>query len=282
VSIHRDMSFAAYLGSDAYGASDIRAAKFDSPASMKWHREHRDEEEVTDATRIGKAAHCAILTPRLFDESFVVKPEGMKFQSDANKALRDKWLAEGRTILTAKEWAQVDAVVRAFHSKAAASIALVQADAIEASVFWTDTETGVFRKCRPDFWGGGYVYDLKVSIDAEKGLDTLSYKAHANGWANQLAGGVAGLNANGVAVKGGRLVVIAPSPPQQFRVWLLELRENDLLFLEMDNQNTCRVIAECERTGQWPGTPDDWQVIELPASAAFNEADLEGAEEIPI
>ena len=87
-----------------------------------------------------------------------------------------------------------------------------------------------------------------------------------------------GLAANGHEVSRGRLVVIAPSAPHY--VHLLEVSENDLDFLELDNRNTRLGMAECHRTGHWPGTPDTWQVIELPASAAFTESDLEGATEI--
>lgn len=276
-------TFADYLGADAYGASDIKAFKSGSPAVVKWRRENRDAERDTDATIIGKAAHCRILTPDLFDASFVVKPEGMEFRSKEAKAQRDEWLASGKTILTADDYQQVEQIAAAFNEKPLARRSIAKASAIETSVYWTCAESGLPRKCRPDWWvDGEATYDLKISVDAEKDLATLAYKAHVNGWANQAAGCKAGLEANGVNVKVGRIVVIAPRPPQRFRVWLLEIRENDMLFLEMDNANTCRQMAVCHRSGVWPSTPDEWTTIELPASAAFTEADLEGAEEIPL
>lgn len=280
MSIIRDLSFADYLADPAYGSSDIRAFKFGPPAIVPWRRENR--EEGTAATRIGTAAHCAILTPDLFERGFVVKPEGMEFRSKENKELRDQWLAEGRIILSQDEWKQVRAIHGAFAGKLPAFDALHAAAGREVSVFWTCESSGLPCKGRPDWHTTDVVYDLKVSIDAEKGLEPLSHRAHSNGWVNQLAHNRAGLNANGCNIKLGRLVVIAPNPPQQFRVWLLEVRENDLDFLEMDNENTRREMAVCHRAGRWPGTPDQWQQIELPASAAFTESDLEGAEEIPI
>ena len=276
-------NFDAYLSAPAYGSSDIRAFKKGSPALVKWRRENRSAQDDTAATIIGKAAHCRILTPDLFDASYVVKPEGMEFRSKEAKAQRDEWLAAGKSILTADDKRQVEAIAAAFNGKALVRRAIARATAIETSVYWTCAESGLPRKCRPDwFVAGEATYDLKVSVEAEKDLATLAYKAHANGWANQAAGCKAGLAANGIEVPVGRIVVVAPNPPQDVRVWLLEIRENDMLFLEMDNANTCQQMAVCHRTGQWPGTPDDWQVIELPASAAFTEADLEGAEEIPV
>jgi hypothetical protein len=270
------MSFDDYLTNPAYGSSELRLFRAGIPAVVQWRRKNRPPD--TDATRIGRAAHCAILTPELFAATFIVKPEGMEFRSNADKALRDKWIAEGKTILTQQEWAQVEAVVRAFHGKPAAHDALERAEAIEASVFWTDP-SGIARKGRPDWWDDHAVSDLKVSIEAEKGFSTLVYKAHRNGWFNQLASNWEGLAANGLRTACGRLVVIAPNPPQDLRVWLLEVCEADLEFLAMENQDTARAIGECERTGVWSGTPDDWQRIELPAGAGFEELDMSGVEE---
>lgn len=280
--IIRDLSFADYLSHPAWSQSDLSNFKFGSPAYAKWVKGHRDQEEPTDATILGKAAHCCILTPERFDESYVVKPEGMEFRSKEAKAQRDEWIADGKTILTQAVKAQVNQVVLAFKGKKLAANALARASAIEASVIWTCRDTGLECRSRPDFWiDGDAVYDLKVSIDAEKDFDTLQHRIHRNGWANQLAGNRAALQSVGVKIPTGRLIVVAPNPPQDVRVWCVQYRENDLDFLEMDNQNTRRQVVECQRTGRWPGTPDEWQNLELPASAAFTEADLENAEEIP-
>lgn len=278
--IIHDLPFDAYLAHDAYGSSDLRAFKSGPPAIVPWRRKNRGDS--TDATRIGSAAHCSILTPELFDRAHAVKPEGMEFRSKENRELRDKWVAEGRAILAHDEWQQVREINAAFAGKLAAFDALHAAVGREASVFWNCPDSGLPCKGRPDWFTTDCVYDLKVSIAAEKSLDALQFQAHKNGWLNQLAHNRAGLNANGHRIKLGRLVVIAPNPPQRYRVWLLEVRENDLDFLDMDNENTRRQMAVCHRAGQWPGTPDQWQQIELPASAAFTEADLEGVEELPI
>lgn len=272
------MSFADYLANEAYGSSDLKAFRVGPPAMVPWRRANR--EDGTPATRVGSAAHCRILTPELFSQVYAIKPEGMSFASKEGKAWRDE--QGGREILTWDESVQVREVHKAFCGKLAVFDALHDAVAREASVFWTCEQTGVPCKGRPDWFTKDAVYDLKVSIDAEKSLESLTFKAHANGWLNQLAHNRAGLNAVGHNVRLGRLVVISPNPPQQYRVWLLEVREADLDFLEMDNENTRKGIAACISAGHWPGTPDTWQQIELPASAAFTENDLESALEAPV
>jgi hypothetical protein len=278
--IEREMSFTDYLAHEAFGSSDIRAAKLGPLAIVPWQRANRNHD--TEATQIGRGAHCAILTPDLFARDFAVKPEGMEFRSKENKELRDRWLAEGKTILSQEQWQQIRDVHAALCGKLPVFDALHAAVAREASVFWTDPDSGLQCKARPDWFTEDAVYDLKVSIAAERDLDGLVWKVHSMGWLNQLASNRAALNANGCKIKKGRLVVIAPNPPQELRVHMLEVRESDLDFLELDNVNVRRQMAVCVKTGVWPGTPDTWQQIELPASAAFTEADLEGAEEIPI
>ena len=276
--LYPDFNFDDYLSHSSWGSSSIKDFRNCTAAYAKWRRENRSDS--TPATRLGSAAHCAILTPDLFQEQFVVKPEGMEFRSKENKAIRDGWIADGKEILTSDEWNTVENIVKAFHSKAAASRSLAAAVHKEASVFWDCTESGLGRKCRPDWFTADTIFDLKISIEATKPVDRLTHCVHANGWLNQLAGGRAGLNANGFNIKQGALVVIASQPPHEARVWLLRLKEADCDFLELENENTCRSIAQCERTGVWPGTPDDWIDIELPMSATWTELDAEGVEEV--
>lgn len=275
--VHYDIPFPDYLAHPGYGSSDLKGYRNGLAAMVKWNRENRDD-TVTDATRIGKAAHCAILTPDLFDREMAVKPEGMTFQSKANKAKRDEWLSEGRTILSHAEWQQIDQIVRAFHAKDAAREAFEKAEGKEATAFWECAVSGLLCKGRPDWFTEDCVYDLKISIEATKSLEQMLWMIQRNGWFNQLAHNRAGLNANGYEIRKGRLVVIAPSPPQSLRVWLLTLKESDCDFLEMENENTRRGLAMCERTGIWPDTPNDFVEVELPGNAAWTEEDHEEQE----
>lgn len=271
-----DLAFADYLADDAFGSSDLTTFRAGPPAMVPWRRQNRDD--GTSATIVGSAAHCAILTPDMFAQCYVAKPEGMTFASKDGKAARDMWLSQGLTILTSDEMATVRGVMRAFDAKAAARDALAGALGCEVSVFWKDRDTGLPCKGRPDFYDAGTVYDLKVSVAANKDNDGLLFAALRNGWLHQLAHNRAGLNRAGVySVKRGRLIVIPPKPPHYVR--LLEVRENDLDFLELANEATRREMARCWRKGEWPGTPDEWTPIELPASAAFSDNELDGAEE---
>jgi exodeoxyribonuclease VIII len=270
IGIH-DIPFRDYLDHPGYGSSDLRAFRQGPPAMVPWRRGHRTE---TASTRLGSAAHSWILTPDLFDAHYWVKPEGLEFRSKENKELRDSMLAKGMTILDRDELLTIEAVCIAVKRKLGREL---HRERVEQSVFWRCSESGILCKSRPDWFDRDAIYDLKVSIVADKPAHLIPFAAHANGWLHQLANGRAGLAANGHRVKTGRIVLVSPNAPHN--VHLLEVRENDLDFLEMDNQDCRKGIAACEHSGHWPGTPDTWQPIELPASAAFTESDLNGAEE---
>lgn len=276
--IRPTMPFPDYLSHDSWGSSSIRAFRNGTPAGAKWGRENRFSS--TPAMILGTASHCAIMTPELWHQQIVVKPEGMTFQSKANKEWKAAQEAQGLEILTQANYTLLQDITAAFDSKPAARDALDNATLRESSVFWDCAESGLGRKCRPDwFVKDGFIYDLKISIDATKPMEKLMSSAYWNGWAHQLAGGREGLNQNGQNIQGGRLVVISSQPPHAARVWLLEVSGADCDMLELENQNTCVEIMECERTGNWPGTPDEWLKVQLPSSASWTELEVDGLEE---
>lgn len=264
-----DLPFADYLNSPAFGSSDLRAFRIGPPAMVQWKRANRHDD--TASTVLGRAAHCAVLTPALFASEFVFRPTDGRgdFRTKEGKAWRDEQTA---TILTEEDRQTIAGVVQAIRGKR------IEVARAEQSVFWTCEDTGLACKGRPDWFDTEAVYDLKVSVAADKPFRSLMFHAYNAGWTHQLAHNRAGLHAAGVrTVKVGRLVVVSPTAPHFAH--LLEVSENDLDFLELDNLNTRKGMAACVRANHWPGTPDKWQPIELPASAAFTESDLEGAEE---
>lgn len=268
----------AYLDHPGYGSSDLRAFRFGPPAMVPWRRQHRED---TSATIVGSAAACRLLEPTSFNDRFVIKPEGMEFRSKEAKDQRDAWLAAGLTILSQIENAQVNQIVEAFEMKDAARDSLHDALHVEASIFWTCKHSGLLRKARPDWFDEHAVYDLKISVHAQKDLRSLFYAAQAQGWLEQAAGNRAAIRAAGYPdVKVGRLVVIAPKPPQGLRTWLLEVSEQDLDIFELQNEQAAKGVKACEDAKHWPGTPETWVPLEvLGVINELSDDEMEGAEE---
>lgn len=242
----------------AYGSSDLAAMREGPPSRVQYRRSA--EREATDAMRVGTACHMAVLEPARFAETYAFKPEDMSFATKDGKAWRDAHA--DREILTHLQAETVRGVAQAFAEKREARDSLIGA-LIEASLLWDD-ESGISLKGRPDWIGKDwFIYDLKVSRFAS--ARSLPFRAWAEGWMHQAAHYRTGARAAGVIVKGCRLVVVHPQPPHP--VYLIELKENDLDLLALENAETVRRLAECDRTGKWPGTSDLWETIDLPASA---------------
>lgn len=268
-----DLGFDEYRADPAWGSSDLKAMRLGPPARVLHDREHPHRD--TDATILGTAVHCLILTPSLYAERYVAKPAGMEFRSAENKAWRDGHLAAGRVILAADEVERIAAIREAIHAKPSARDALAGAKACEASIFWNDPATGQPCKGRPDFYDDEYVYDLKVTRDAGP---RLAFKAYLNGWFHQLAHYRAGLNENGVAVRTGRILAVHPDAPHY--VYCVEARVADLDVMALENERTLVAMKECREADDWPDTPNEWTRIEIPQYALQEAVALADAEEV--
>ena len=286
-----DLTFDAYHALPAWGSSALRAMRMGPPARVLWEREHPRKD--SDATIRGTRAHSLILTPHLFESRYVELPADAPERPTpamlaaknpgASSVARQEWWrafearAAGREALTAGEMAEVRAIRDAFYMKAAAREAMV-GSAVERSILWTCPTTGARLKGRPDFYDESHVYDLKITRDVGS---RLAFAAYRNGWAHQLAHYRTGLKALGVEIETGRIVAVDPEPPHY--VWCVEFRASDLDVLAMENERTVARMAECEANGEWPGTPDCFEKIEIPQYAIDAEAhalDLSGATEV--
>lgn len=274
--IYRDVPMATYRGWPGFGSTDLRRMRIGPPAMVPWGRANPERE--TDATKLGTAAHCAILEPGAFAARFAHKPDGLSFSTKEGK----EWKAavpDGVSILTHAEWQKVDAIVNAFHSKDIAHEAY-EAAAVnrEVSVAWNDPDTALPLKARPDFYiEGGHVYELKVTRHAS--AQSIAFRAYAEGWMHQLAHNIAGLVENGVKVDGGRIIAINPEPPQRFRVYCVEVKRDALSLMHLENERTYKALAECVEFDEWPGSWDVWEKIEAPAIALQEAAAVVWGEE---
>jgi hypothetical protein len=249
-------TFAQYLGAPMWSASDMRAYREGPPARVLWRRSSRSGE--TPATRLGTAAHCAILEPIRCGATYVCKPEGMTFASREGKAWRDEHA--GRAILSADEFDAVRGIVSAVESKSAA-VSVITSAMREASLVWQDRTTGAWCKARPDAYDTATrtLVDLKITRHAGPGLAREAFRA---GWIHQLAHYRSGLTTLGLTVD--RCGIVAVSPEAPHWVYLAQIRENDLDMCLLQNVRTLEAMLECSTLDVWPDTPDEWQPLAVP------------------
>lgn len=279
-----DLPFASYLAAEGFGSGDIRMFRESSPATVRWCRENRDAQGETQATAIGKAVHCRILTPDLFSQDFHCKGVNDAFRSKKDKAARDALLAAGKTILPFEDAETTRLAADGVLEVPEAKRALDNSIGREVSIFWTDKESGLLCKCRPDFWWApdaeADVVDIKVTVDCGKPLDVILRNCFWNGWLNQLAHNREGLRAAGQPVQRGGLLLVPSSAPYASRVRLLRWSEESLDELEEMNRHTRKEIAACVEKGEWPvAAAAGWELQELPPNFNWQEAEITGGED---
>jgi hypothetical protein len=272
--IHPDLDFGAYRGLDAWGSSALKAMRKGPPARVLWEREN---ETNTDATRFGTAVHCALLTPALFAAQYAVKPDGMSFATKEGKAWRDDPARAGLSLLSWDDGQRLEAIVAAVNAKPLVAAALRKSLHREVSLLATCPDTGERIKGRPDFMDAGFIYDLKISVHAQR-PESLSYHAHREGWMHQGAHNRRAAELLGAGLLGVRLVVVSPTAPHY--PFCLEVSEDSLDLMALENAMTLKRLGECRRADAWPTAPDEWTRI---SAAIFTESDvgaLDGAEEV--
>lgn len=267
VGIHPTLSFDEYHAIDAWGSSSLRAMRRGPPARVLWERENDCE---TDATRLGQAVHCRLLTPALFESIYAHKPDGMNFSTKDGKA----WRAEHAhfSILSHEEWTTVEAIVEALQAKRTVAESLADAELVEGTLVWRCPGSGELCKGRMDWMErrARRIVDLKVTRVA--GTHGVGPKAYYQGWMHQQSHYRTGAVLNGIDIRHGCLVMVEPTPPHF--VYTFEVKVDALDLLELENVETLRQLRECRLADDFPGTEERWSLIEPPPASLVGLGDV--------
>ena len=210
---------------------------------------------TTPAFFAGTLAHCAILEPGALLDRYILKPEGLDMRTKDGKAWKAA-LPAGVDMIDADQYAaalsQRDAV------RAVPELSELLATGVaEVSAFWTDDETGLSCKCRPDWVhtlsdGRVILVDVKTTIDASPQQFTRSVWRY--GYHRQAAWYSAGYaRAAGVEVAG--FVFAAVTSAYPFIAAAHTLDDDYLRIGQDESRRLLDEYADCKLTGQWPAYP---------------------------
>jgi hypothetical protein len=245
-----------YLALPDIGTSDIIAA-LRTPA----HYHARVVREATEATVLGTAAHAAILQPELYRSTYVVAPV-MDRRTKDWKEWKAENVIDGHEIITQPDAWLVQGMAAAVMANPVARD-LISRSQVECTLQWTDPETGLRCKARPDLrpMHDHALGDLKTAADA-------SYRAfqraiYSFGYHIQAAHALEGLaTINGESCNTWVWIVVEKEPP--FAVALYQADDITLDTARRERRRALGLIAACEKAGEFPGYPQDIQPIGLP------------------
>ena len=253
---------------------------------------HRDPNRPPAPQRAGQLegnlAHCAVLEPEEFEKRYAIVPEGAprrptEAQWNAKKPSEDSiaamaWWREfnektsGKTIVTHDQYET--AVRQAVSVRALPDIGEALANGKpEVSAFWTDEETGVECRCRPDFVNS--VRDNAVLL-----LDVKTFSsASPNEFRRQVARKRYDVQAafysdgyekaSGMEVLGFIFLAVETEYPFAANAFMLD--EESLDAGRTKYRKNLRTYAECMRTNTWPGYSTGIDIIRLPSWALITE-----------
>lgn len=222
--------------------------------------EDRKPCKQTDAMRLGTVLHTAVLEPQLWDSTIAVPPHAFDRRTKAGEARAHAFAAEnaGRLVLTPDDADAVRRMADAVWKHRAAAFLLEIPGRREPTYTWIDPETGLACKTRPDWHSDSdfAVVDLKSTKDASrvefaKSIANLDYHVQA-AWNRRALGKEKFLT---IAVENSRPWAVAVYPASAAMLAAGERRIDRAM----------EQLAECSRSGVWPGYGDlIAEEIELP------------------
>lgn len=219
--------------------------------------------DSTKAMEFGAGFHTLVGEPTLFNFRYTQAPEGIDRRTKEGKALWAEFTAanEGKTILSSDEWHQMNGMLQSILNHKIA-LRLLTGGVAEQSYFWTDAESGVGCKCRPDYYrSNDAIVDLKTAEDASESafVRTLSqYGRHIQ----------TALYLDGVSAVTGREhkvfvhLVIEKKPPYAIAIYSL-----DDVSIEQGRREYKKLLGQyayLEKIGEWPAYPEEVKAVSLP------------------
>ena len=212
--------------------------------------------EPTAAMQLGTLVHTAVLEPDELLQRYAVAPDR---RTKAGKEQAERIAAEGLEPVSEADMALALGMAASVRNHPAASALLAHGKA-EQSFWWDDLQTGLRCKCRPDWYQGSTIVDLKTCTDASpaafaSSVAKFNYHIQAAHYMTGLHGA-------------GRFVFIAVEKTAPYAVAVYELDHAAMALGRTMRENAMDVLATCKAADLWPGYGDtSVQTLSLPSWA---------------
>ena len=258
--------YVSMTNEEYHSSEDISKSDLDAARKSGLHfllKKTGPKQKPTPAMRIGSAFHALTLEPDLFETEYIYKPEFLNARSKEGKEWKANQEEAGKTVLTIDDRKQLEGMTEAIGYCTPAKKLLDASGKAEQSFLWTDKETGLGCKCRPDYLlvDGGTIVDVKTTIDASyrgflKSISNFRYHVQAGWYLHGLE------QATGIRPE--RFIFIAVEKTAPFGVGVYEADT----YMVVNGYDTAREdlakIAKWKEEDRYPGYCDDIKQISLP------------------
>lgn len=255
------------------GLSASQIADWLDSCPAYWRQDARTASEPTEAMRFGTLVHTMALEPDEVSARYAVEPchiDGVPI--NRRKPAHREWLALWRSELDdAQELVDGATWTRAYELAQAvrrdprwAPLRAADDAVVERSYYWTDEDTGLECRCRPDLYAAGIVLDLKTTRDSAapafaRQADNLHYALKAAWYLHGIE------KATGTRPDGFVWVAVSDRlVPEWYSL--------DPERLELGTrawQKALAEIAACYEADEWPSFSDQAGIVNLPRTAAW-------------
>lgn len=262
-----DLAMSDYHGQPAdalcMGSSDAVTLTNSTPAHLQasWHEEGDDSK----ASDLGTIIHTLILEPhRAAKQLAVIVADD--WRTKVAREQRDDARARGCTPILEKDLDGAHAAVQCVMDHPIAATLLAKGDA-EKSWFAKDEATGLYRKCRPDFFTESRII-VDVKSVASCAPEFLQRRVYDGGWFQQAPWYCDVVErVSGAPAKGYCWICVEQKPPHA--VVVRRPPDTVLMHGHRLNQEAFALFARCVATGEWPAYGEEIEDLSLPSFAMF-------------
>lgn len=262
-------------------ASDKGQRKKGQTPRHYWERSSlnpaRKPQEDTDALRLGRAFHDALLLPDVWDSDYHMLPEGFTRKATVKMAAEiaeaDAAIAKGFTIVSEDEADLVVAMATAMLNDALIAPYLHQGEA-EVTLAWQDKETGIWLRARPDWMLPDFSVAMNMKTDVDASYSGFSSSIAKYGYAQSAALELDGYEAVFGVMPRTFLHPVVEKPAKgawsegdYLATALWELPQEDIERGRWLNRMAIRKLADCLAANDWPGYTPEPELCGLPGYA---------------
>lgn len=231
-----------------------------TPAHFAWYRQHGRPPKKSFT--VGHAVHTKVLGVG----ADVVVIDGNR-NANAVKAEIAEAEAKGHLVLKSAEHDAVVAMADAVLAHKSARFLFEASTVREQSIFWQDTFTGMYLRCRPDSRvtlknGRRILVDLKTADNADPAA--FGRTADNFGYVQQHPFYLAGAQAHDLVDADSTFVFVLVEKDPPYLVSVVELDDDAIRVGRQRNRKAIDVFADCTESNDWPGYSPDVVPVSLP------------------